>query len=157
MKVKTIMAAEDDVRKASQKFYAGLNLMANGNGSSMADIWSHSPTVTTMHPIGGREVGWDAVKESFEQVGDLASEGKVELKDQLIRVLGDTAYEVGIEQGQFTLAGQKVAIEHRVTNIYQHEGGTWKLVHHHTDTSPGMLDVLSRLQAAESSSPSARR
>ncbi|HEY3295361.1 MAG TPA: nuclear transport factor 2 family protein [bacterium] len=151
------MAVEDDVRKASQKFYAALTLMANGNSNSLAEIWSHGPTVTTMHPIGGREVGWDAVKQSFGHVGELASEGKVELKDQLIRVIGDVAYEVGVEQGQFKLAGQKVAIEHRVTNIYQREGGAWKLVHHHTDISPAMLDVLSRLQAAESSAPSGGR
>jgi ketosteroid isomerase-like protein len=157
MKGKPLMAVEDDVRKASQKFYAGLTLMANGNSSSLADIWSHSPTVTTMHPIGGREVGWDAVRQSFGQVGELASEGKVELKDQLIRVIGEVAYEVGVEQGQFKLAGHEVAIEHRVTNIYKREGGVWKLVHHHTDTSPVMLDVLSRLQAAESSSPSGGR
>src|SRR5512142_2281985 len=96
-----LMAAEDDVRKASQKFYSGLNLMANGDSSSLADIWSHSPTVTTMHPIGGREVGWDAVRQTWDQTAQFAAEGKVEIKDQLISVLGDMAYEVGIEKGQF--------------------------------------------------------
>lgn len=28
------------------------------------------------------------------------------------------------------------------------EAGTWRLVHHHTDVSPAMLDVLARLKAA---------
>jgi hypothetical protein len=37
--------------------------------------------------------------------------------------------------------------EHRVTNIYQRENGVWKMIHHHSDTSPTMLDVLRRLQA----------
>jgi ketosteroid isomerase-like protein len=111
----------------------------------MADIWSHSATVTTMHPIGGREVGWDAVRASFEQVAQVASDGKVELKDQLVRVAGDVAYEMGVEQGQLKLAGHRAAIEHRVTNIYQRQAGAWKMVHHHTDTSPAMLDILSRL------------
>jgi ketosteroid isomerase-like protein len=99
-----------------------------------------------MHPIGGRQVGWDAVRASFEQVAQLASDGKVELKDQLIRVVGDVAFEAGVEQGQIKLAGQQVTIEHRVTNIYQRDAGVWKMIHHHTDTSPGMLDVLGRLQ-----------
>jgi ketosteroid isomerase-like protein len=98
-----------------------------------------------MHPIGGREVGWDAVRASFEQVAQLASEGEVELKDQLIRVAGDVACEVGVEYGRLTLAGQQVIIDHRVTNIYHREGGAWKMIHHHTDTSPGMLDVISNL------------
>ncbi len=142
------MSTEDEVRTASTHFYAGLNRMANGDASPLADIWSHSAAVTAMHPIGGRQVGWDAVRASFEQVAQLASDGKVELKDQLIHVAGDLAYEVGVEHGQVTLAGQKVTIEHRVTNIYQREAGAWKMTHHHTDTSPAMLDVLSRLQSA---------
>ncbi|MDO8252211.1 MAG: nuclear transport factor 2 family protein [Rhodoferax sp.] len=139
------MSTEDEVRKASKQFYAGLSRMAKGDSGSLADIWSHSAAVTAMHPIGGREVGWDAVRASFEKVAELASDGEVGLRDQLIRVVGDAAFEVGIEHGQIKLAGQQVAIEHRVTNIYQREAGAWKIVHHHTDTSPAMLDVLSRL------------
>jgi ketosteroid isomerase-like protein len=37
-------------------------------------------------------------------------------------------------------------LEHRVTNIYHREAGSWKMVHHHTDLSPEMQDILSRLQ-----------
>jgi ketosteroid isomerase-like protein len=140
------MSIEDEVRKASKQFYAGLNSMVSGNSGPLANIWSHDAEVTTMHPIGGREIGWAAVRGSFEQVAKLASKGKVELKDQLIRAVGDLAYEVGIEYGQITLAGEVVAIEQRVTNIYQKQAGEWKIVHHHTDISPAMIDVLRRLQ-----------
>jgi ketosteroid isomerase-like protein len=141
------MSTEDEVRKASGQFYAALNRMANGDAGSLADIWSHSTVVTTMHPIGGREVGWDEVKGPWQQVAQLASGGQVKLSDQLIQVSGDMAYEVGTEQGQFTLAGEQVSIEQRVTNIYRREAGGWKIVHHHADVSPAMLDILSRLQA----------
>ncbi len=135
---------KDEVRKASVQFYAALNSMVNGNAGPLAAIWSHSTAVTTMHPIGGREVGWNAVKGSFEQVAKLASDGKVELKDQLIRVNGNMAYEVGIEYGQFKLAGHEVNVENRVTNIYQREGKAWKIVHHHVDISPAMVDILKK-------------
>lgn len=137
------MSVKDEIRKASAQFYAALNRMANGDAGLMTDIWSHGADVTAMHPIGGREVGWDAIKGSFEQVAQLASNGKIELKDQLIHIPGDVAYEVGVERGEVTLSGQQVNIEHRVTNIYLREAGTWKIIHHHTDTSPTMLDVLS--------------
>ncbi len=140
------MATEDEVRNASRQFYDGLTRMTNGNSGSLADIWSHGAAVTAMHPIGGREVGWDAVRASFEKVAELASDGDIGLKDQIIRVAGDFAYETGIEQGQFKLSGQPVTVEIRVTNIYQRESGAWKMVHHHSDISPAMLDVLSRLQ-----------
>lgn len=140
------MTAQDEVGKASEKFYVGLNRMVNGDASALTDIWSHSGDVTTMHPIGGREVGWDKVRESWEQVAKIASDGQIELRDQIIEVAGDMAYELGIEKGQFRLAGEQVTIEHRVTNIYRYEMREWKIVHHHADVSPTMLDVLSRLQ-----------
>jgi ketosteroid isomerase-like protein len=142
------MSTADEVRKASKEFYAALSRMCNGDAGSLANVWSHGTAVTAMHPIGGREVGWEAVKESFAKVAELSSGGKVELKDQLIHVVGDFAHEVGIEHGQIKLAGRQVDIDHRVTNVYQRRNGAWKMVHHHTDTSAAMLDVLHSLQAA---------
>lgn len=143
------MSSEDEVRRASRQFYEGLNRMANGDAGPLADIWMHSADVTAMHPIGGRQVGWDAVKKSFEQVSQLASEGKIDLKNQLIHVIGDVAYEAGVEYGKVTLAGHKVRVDHRVTNIYQRDAGAWKIAHHHTDTSPEMLDVLRQLEVRQ--------
>jgi ketosteroid isomerase-like protein len=142
-----LMSAEDEVRKASEQFYAAVSRMIKGDAGSLSGIWSHSATATAMHPIGGRQVGWDKVKESFQQVAGIASEGWVKLNDQMIQVNGDMAYELGVEEGRATLAGQQVTLDMRVTNIYSREAGSWKIVHHHTDLSPAMLDVLKRLQA----------
>jgi ketosteroid isomerase-like protein len=140
------MSTVDEVREASKKFYAGLNRMANGESNTFAATWSQNGTATAMHPIGGREVGWKAIEESFNKVAGVASDGKVELKDQLIYDLGNAAYEVGVEKAQFKIAGQEIKSEHRVTNIYKKDGGTWKMVHHHTDLSPAMIEVLQKLQ-----------
>ena len=145
------MSAEVDVRKASEQFYTALNRMVNGDAAALAGIWSHSASVTTMHPIGGRQVGWGQVRDSWEQVARLATEGAVTLGDQMIELAGDMAYELGSERGQFTLAGEKISVENRVTNIYRREAGQWKIVHHHTDLSPAMVDILGRLQAKASS------
>jgi ketosteroid isomerase-like protein len=141
------MSAEDEVRKASEQFYAALSRMINGDAAPLSDIWSHSATVATMHPIGGRQVGWEQVRDSWEQVAKLASGGQAKLHDQMIQVVGDLAYEVGVERGKVKLAGEQVDIEHRVTNIYRREPGGWKVVLHHTDLSPAMLAILSRLKA----------
>ena len=144
------MAEKDRVLEASKKFYSGLNLMINGSNNALVDAWSHNSSVTTMHPIGGREVGWDKVNDSFNQVAKLATEGKVVLKDQLINILGDIAYEVGIEQVQNAkMGGEVINGEVRVTNIYQKDGSTWKMIHHHSDVAPVMLELLNRLQAGQ--------
>jgi ketosteroid isomerase-like protein len=142
------MSTEDEVRRTSAQFYSALNRMADGDGGEMARVWSHSETVTAMHPIGGEQVGWKAVKESFEGVASLASGGHVEIADQIIHAGEDLAYELGTERGEMKLAGETVPVEHRVTNVYRREAGEWKLVHHHTDLSPSMIGILERLQAA---------
>jgi len=142
------MSTEDEVRNASNQFYSALNKMVNGSSQSLSDIWSHSPAVTTMHPIGGREVGWKDVWATWDQTAKVASDGRVKLEDQIIRVVGDMAYEIGIEKAEIMMAGQKVTDQVRVTNIYQKEGGTWKIVHHHSDLSPAMVEILHKLQKA---------
>jgi ketosteroid isomerase-like protein len=139
------MADEDEVRAASKRFYAALNRMLGGDAGSLGEIWSHGASATTMHPIGGREIGWEQVRSSFEQVARLAQGGQVALDDQFIQVAGDAAYELGVERGQLTLAGRHVTIDGRVTNIYRRESGAWKIVHHHTDVAQAMLEVLDRL------------
>jgi len=141
------MHIENGVRSASRQFYAALNRMLNGDAGPMADIWSHSMAASTMHPIGGCQVGWDDVWQSWEQVAQIASEGEVKLGDQIIQIVGDLAYELGVEHGQVKLAGQNVPIENRVTNIYRREAWGWKIVHHHTDVSPAMVEVVRRLRA----------
>ena len=140
------MSTVDEVREASKKFYAGLNRMSNGEKDTLAVAWSQNETATAMHPIGGREIGWKAVEESFNNVAGVATDGNIELKDQLIYDLGNAAYEVGIEKAKFKIAGHEVNAEIRVTNIYKKENGAWKMVHHHADTSSAMIEALQKLQ-----------
>ncbi len=138
--------AEDEVRQASDRFYTALTAMANGDAGPMSAIWAHGGDVTTMHPIGRREVGWEQVWSMWQQAATAFTAGQIRLRDQLIRVGTDLAYEVGVEEGKATLAGEQVELSQRVTNIYRREGGAWKMVHHHSDSSAAMNGMLSRLQ-----------
>lgn len=142
------MSTENEIRAASANFYAALNRMAKGEAGAMEGVWSHGADVTALHPIGGRETGWQAVGGSFDGVASIASAGDIRLTQQHIVAAGDMAYEVGVETGTITLGGLMATIEHRVTNIYRRDAGGWRVVHHHTDVSPAMLDVLARLKAA---------
>jgi ketosteroid isomerase-like protein len=99
-----------------------------------------------MHPAPGRQVGWEEVRAAWGQMASLASSGEVTVHDLLVRAGSDLAYTIGTERVEVTLAGQQMQLEHRVTNIYHREAGSWKMVHHHTDLSPEMQDILSRLQ-----------
>jgi ketosteroid isomerase-like protein len=54
----------------------------------------------------------------------------------------DAAYTVGTERGQAKIGEELVRVDWRVTNIYRREGGGWKMVHHHTDVSPALVEAL---------------
>ncbi|MEZ5293902.1 MAG: nuclear transport factor 2 family protein [Vicinamibacterales bacterium] len=142
--------ALDDVRKASEQFYSALNRMVNGDARALADIWAHDPDVTTLHPIGGRQIGWDDVRGSWEAVARLSTEGRVALEEQHLLLAGDMACEVGVENGTLKLAGHLINIGHnRVTNVYRRGTQGWKIVHHHTDMSPAMVDILRTVQRSQ--------
>jgi ketosteroid isomerase-like protein len=143
-----MMSIENEIRATSASFYAALNSIAKGEAGAMGGIWSHGTDVTALHPIGGRDIGWQAVGSSFDGVAGIASAGDIRLTQQHIQAAGDMAYEVGVETGTLTLGGLTSTIDHRVTNIYRREAGGWRVVHHHTDVSSAMLDVLARLKAA---------
>ena len=136
-------------RQASDRFYEALNRMVNGDAEPMSSVWSHRDDVTTMHPIGGREVGWDAVREPWRMIADLAEDGTVTRRDQLVRVEGDLAYELATEHAAMTLSGRSLDVEHRATNVYRREDDEWKIVHHHTDRSEEFVRVLEELQSDE--------
>ena len=145
-------SSEDEVRTASTRFYAALNRMANGDDSAMGAVWSQGPSVTSQHPGKGRQVGWSQIQDSFHQFSLAVTAGQIRLEDQMIQVAGDFAYELGVERGSCKLGGHPVLIDSRVTNIYRQESGEWKMVHHHSDVSATMVEVMEQLMAKASAS-----
>jgi ketosteroid isomerase-like protein len=128
-------SAEDEVRQASDRFYAALNRAVNGDPGPMADVWSHQPDVTALHPYGGREVGWNQVWASWQQTALDTSNGKVTVSDLLVRLEGGFAYTVGLVHIDALAQTQPVCFDARVTTIFRREAGAWKMVHLHTDAN----------------------
>src|SRR5919199_506178 len=132
------MAVEDEIRQASEQFYAALNRIINGDPEPMMEVWSHGSDVTALHPLGGRETGWEEVRASWEQVAQGFSGGQVSLEDLVVVPLADdVAYTLGTEQGQATLRDETVSIDWRGENIYRRGEGGGKKVHPHTRVLPG--------------------
>lgn len=136
------MSQLNEIRAASAKFYAALNSMVAGDAAPMADAWLSSPDASAQHPIGGRDQGYESVIASFGKVANIAEGGDIRLLDQKLVVGSDMAVETGLERGTLVIAGHKAGIDHRVTNVYLRSNGAWKVVHHHTDMSENMLDIL---------------
>lgn len=142
MPAKTV---EDEIRQASEQFYAALNRLVNGDTGPMMEVWSHSSDVTTLRPLGSRPTGWEQVRDRWEQVAQAFSDGQASIEDLVVVPLSDdVAYTVDTEHGQAKLADETVGIDWRVTNIYRREEGEWKMVHHHTDVSGALVEDLER-------------
>jgi ketosteroid isomerase-like protein len=83
------------------------------------------------------------VRASWEHVAQVFSEGQVSLDGLMIVPLSDdVVYTLGTENGQAKLGDETVGVDWRVTNIYRREEGEWKMVLHHTDVSPELVEVL---------------
>ena len=138
------MAAEDEVRQASEQFYAALNrVLEEGDAGPMEEIWSHGSDVSAMHPFGGRMLGWEEVRSSWEQAAQAFSGGQVTLDDMVVVPLTeDAAYTLGTEHGQGSLGDETISIDWRATNAYRREADGWKMVHHHTDFSSEVAQAL---------------
>jgi hypothetical protein len=85
------MAAEDELRQASEQFYAALNSTLDGDSSPMEEIWSHGSDVSAMHPFGGRMLGWDEVRDSWEQAAQAFSGGQVALDEMVVVPISEDA------------------------------------------------------------------
>jgi ketosteroid isomerase-like protein len=143
------MSAETEVQQASDAFYAALNrMLATGDAGAVTAVWSQSEQGSTMHPIGGREVGREQVLATWRQAGPAFSEGRATAEDLVVVPLcEDVAYTTGTERFEGKVGGESIRGEWRATNIYRREDGGWKIVHHHTDASPELQALLQRLQA----------
>jgi len=139
-----LMSAEDEVRQASERFYAALNrVLVEGDARTMEEIWSHGSDVSATHPFGGRVLGWEEVRASWEQAAQEFSGGQVVLDDMVVvPITEDVAYTLGTEHGQGSVGDETLRIDWRVTNIYRREANGWKMVHHHTDFSSEVAEAL---------------
>src|SRR5918995_1063798 len=111
------MAAEDEVRQASEQFYAALNSTINGDPGPMMEVWSHGSDASAMHPFGGRSLGWEEVRAGWEQAAQAFSGGQVTLDEMVVFAISeDAAYTLGTEHGQGKVGEQTLRIDWRGAN-----------------------------------------
>ncbi len=137
---------EDEVRRAAERFYAAQTSGLNGDPEPMEELWSHASDVSVLPPSGGRVLGWEQVKASWERAAQAFSGGQVTLEDVVVVPVGeDAAYTMGTERGHRKVGERTIRFEGRVTNVYRREADGWKMVHHHTDYSSAMVEALGGL------------
>src|SRR5919112_309933 len=137
-----LMAVEDEVRQASEQFYAALNSTLNGDPGPMMEVWSHGADASAMHPFGSRSLGWEEVRASWEQAAQVISDGRVSdhqrgVEEEVVIPIGDDdAYTVGTERGQAKIGEELVRVDWRGGENSRREGGGREKGDHPTHVSP---------------------
>jgi ketosteroid isomerase-like protein len=102
--------------------------------SLLSQIWSHSPDVSFVYPLG-EEHGFDAIEQHvFKDVmGGMFSTRDLQIHHVLIYVNGNAAWSEFHWVFQATLRkdGSHVKTRGVETQIYRKEGRNWRLVHVH--------------------------
>jgi ketosteroid isomerase-like protein len=142
------MSVNQEVRDASDRFYAGLSGLINGDAEAILGSITQGNQVSMLHPLGGQVVGAEQVRRNLQDVAMAVSNGKASAEDLVVVPLSeDLAYTVGIERAQGTIGATTVQFGARATNIYRRENGDWKLIHHHVDLVPEAAAALRKLMA----------
>lgn len=134
-------AVEKEVLAANDQFYAALNTLFTGEIAPMNAIWSHADDVTYMGPIGGFQVGWDAVSKDWEAQAAMKLGGSLVASEMRVTAGRDLAVISNIENGEnLNVKGEIQKVSIRATNIYRKENGHWKMIGHHVDLLPQMAE-----------------
>jgi ketosteroid isomerase-like protein len=108
----------------------------------LSQIWSHSPEVSFIYPLG-EEHGFDAIEQNFFQkvMGGMFSARDLQPNRVEIHVSGNSAWAEfhWVFHGTMRKDGSAVTTNGVETQVYRKEAGSWRLVHvHYTiDSQPG--------------------
>ena len=118
-------------------FEAANTAFTNGDVSLWMPLVSHSEQTSIFGGFGGQETGWTLIGPRYEWASAQfdASDAKVEFEYLVKQVSGDLAYTVAIERATVQYADRPGTHVHelRVTMIFRHEDGAWRIVHRHGD------------------------
>jgi ketosteroid isomerase-like protein len=100
----------------------------------ISQIWSHSPEVSFIYPLG-EEHGFDAIQQHVFQnvMGGMFSARDLQTNGVEIHVSGNTAWSEFHWVFHATMRKDQSAITTRgvETQVYSKESGNWRLVHVH--------------------------
>jgi ketosteroid isomerase-like protein len=129
------MTLEDEILLQNARFYEAFE---QKNLDQLDDVWSHKDHCTCIHPGWNVLTGWKDIRQSWERIFTNEMVTKFSLRNVRTMVLNDIAIVLLEEEVTFVsgLLSQTRSII--ATNIFEHEAGTWRMIHHHGSPLAGM-------------------
>jgi ketosteroid isomerase-like protein len=130
------MATADDFDEVLEQYHLALDEIVKGSPDGYKRVYSHQDDVTLANPFGPPARGWDEVAKTLERAASQFRDGEATGFENVAKyITPDLAYTVEIERSQTKVEGREdvTPIALRVTTIFRHEEGEWKVVHRHAD------------------------
>jgi ketosteroid isomerase-like protein len=143
------LSVTDDFQQIVKQLETAGHHYHAGDPAPFKALWSHANDVTLLGAVGAYAKGWEQVGPRLDRVAVHFREGRGwSIEPLAMGMSGDLTYTVHIERSEVRVAGRDefspVAL--RVTQIYRHEEGTWKIIHRHADAIMEKIEVTATLQ-----------
>ena len=128
-----LMTEEDKVLEANQNFYTALQDLSM---DEMEAIWMQESWVRCVHPGWNLLEGWEAIRESWQQIFENTSFMRVAVGVQAVRIENASAWVCCTEKISTVAEDRFDSVYVQTTNIFERKNGTWYVVHHHASALP---------------------
>lgn len=130
------MGDEKELQRINLLFYRCLETLDLG---SMESLWVQEEWVRCIHPGWDVLVGWDAVRESWEQIFASTNWIRVTPTAVGIHVLGATAIVACSENITTAHDGDLGVAVAQATNLFLRTRHGWKMIVHHASPAPVVI------------------
>ena len=127
------MEDSDTLRATNERFYRALDAL---DLQAMDDLWLHEPWVRCVHPGWDVLVGWDLVRQSWQQIFESTNWMRVTATGVEVIAFGDVGLVSCSENITAKNEGDVGLAVARATNIYLRQGEGWRIFHHHASPAP---------------------
>jgi ketosteroid isomerase-like protein len=131
---------EEKVLEANKNFYSALQALSL---EEMESVWLQDDWVRCLHPGWDMLEGWEAVRESWQQIFEGTKFLRVAVGVQSVRVEKGIAWVSCTEKISSATEGRFETSYVQSTNLYKLHNGTWYLVLHHASHLPAPLSTPS--------------
>ncbi|HEY4192040.1 MAG TPA: NAD(P)H-dependent oxidoreductase [Mesorhizobium sp.] len=121
----------EDFMKLREKIAAAYS---NGDAKPLDGIVANEGAATFFPPSGGTVSGAREVAKRYDGDAKSFSAGSLTKLEALqVQSSGNLAFWTGFQDFDGKIGGEHAAMKLRITEVFRHDGETWRLIHRHAD------------------------
>ena len=128
---------EQAVLEASHAFYAAIQAL---DTARMDRLWLQDERSRCVHPGWDVLEGWDAIRQSWENIFRNTKRMQVRVTQMSVQVVGDLAWACCVENITYATEEAVGTALVGATNIFLRLNGRWLMVQHHASQLPSLED-----------------